>query len=101
MNLLCFLTFGFFPKCISLKLRHFISPSTYLIKSIFSVVVCIYNNHVFDEAFFLLAIVAMIAEKLYCSYFHGNLCKRKIPSSNHVTYQSRLSLGKMEPDKVY
>ena len=29
--------------------------------------------HVFDEAFFVLAIVAMIAEKVSFSYFHGNV----------------------------
>ena len=81
-----------------MKLRHFISPSTYPVNSIFSVVVCIYKNRVFDEAFLLLAIVAMITEKMYFSYFHGNLCRRKIPSSNHVAYQSRQSLEKMESD---
>ena len=64
MKLLCFLTFGFYSKCTFLRLQHFISPSAYPINSFFfSVVVCIYKNHVFDETFFLLAIVAMITEK--------------------------------------
>ena len=35
------------------------SPSTYPINSIFSVVVPIYKNHVFDEAFFLLALLLL------------------------------------------
>ena len=82
-------------------LQHFISPSTYPINSFFLVAVCIYKTNVSDEAFFLLAIVAMITEKTYFSYLHGSLCKRKIPSSNHATYQSRLSLEKMTSDKVY
>ena len=99
MKLLYFLTFGFFSKCTFLRLWHFISPSFYPINSIFSVAVCIYKTHVSDQAFSLLAIVAVITEKMYISYFHGNLCKRKIPSWNHVAYQSRLSLEKMEPDK--
>ena len=58
--------------------------------------VCNYKIHVFDEAFFLLAIVAMITEKMSFSYFHGNLCQGKMSSSNHAAYQSRLSLRKME-----
>ena len=101
MELLCFLTFGFFSKCPLLRLRHFISPGTDQINSIFSVVVFICKNHVFDKAFFLDAIIAMITEKKYFSYFHDNLCKRKITSSNHVAYQSRLSLENIESDKVY
>ena len=91
-----FLNFGFFSKCIFFRLRDFVSPSTYPINSIFSVVVCIYKNHDFDEVFFVFAIVAMVSEKMYFSYFRGNLFKRKIPSSNHAAYQSRLSLEKME-----
>ena len=51
--------------------------------------------------FFLLAIVAMITEKMYFSYFHGNLCQGKIPSSNHAAYQSRLTFKKMELYGVY
>ena len=39
-------------------LRHFISPTTYPINSIFSVVVYIYNFHIFEEA-----VVATITEK--------------------------------------
>ena len=46
----------------------------------FSVVVWIDKIHVFDYAFFLLAIVAMIAEKIYFSYFYGNLSWGKISS---------------------
>ena len=62
LKLLCFLTFGFFSF---LKLQHFIWPSTYPINSIFSVVVCIYKIHAFDEAFSLLAVLAMITEKMF------------------------------------
>ena len=50
--------------------------------------------HVFDEAFFLIAIVAMITENMSLSHFHGNLCEGKIPSSNHAANESRLSLKK-------
>ena len=35
------------------------SPSTYPINSIFSVVVPIYKNHVFDKAFFLLVLLLL------------------------------------------
>ena len=63
----------------------------------FSVVACAYMIHVFDEAFFLLEIVAMITEKMYFSYFYGNICQ--IPSSNYAVYQSRLSLKKIESDR--
>ena len=65
MKLLYFSTFGFFSKCKFLKLRHFISPTTYPVNSIFSGVVFIFKIHVFDEAFFLLAIVAMITENVF------------------------------------
>ena len=88
-----------FLKCTFLRLRHFISSSIYPINSIFfsgSI-----KNHVSDETFSLLAIVAMITEKMYFSYFYGNIYKRKIPSSNHAAHQSRLFLEKMESDKVY
>ena len=40
---------------------------------IFSVIVCIYKNHDFYEAFFVFANVDMLTEKIYFSYFHGNL----------------------------
>ena len=69
-----FLTFGFFSRCTFLSLEHFISPTTYPFKSVLSVVLCIYKIHVFDEALFLLAIVAMITEKMSFSYFHDELC---------------------------
>ena len=98
MKLLCFLTFGFSSKCTFLRLRLFISPRSYLINSIFRVVVCIYKNHVFDEAFLFLAIFAIMTEKMYFSYFHGNSCRRKIHSSNHAAYQSKLY---RLSDKVY
>ena len=68
------LFFRFFSECLFLRFRHFISPNTYPINSIFSVVTCIYKIHVFDEAFFLLAIVVMITEKMSFFYFHRNIC---------------------------
>ena len=46
-----FLTSVFFSNCAFLRLRHFISPTTNIINSIFSVVLCIYKINVFDEAF--------------------------------------------------
>ena len=46
----------FISKCIFLRLRHFFSPSAYPINSILPV----YKIHDFDEAFLLLAAVAMI-----------------------------------------
>ena len=54
--MLCFfLTSGlFFSKCTYLWLRHFTSPSTCPINSIFSEAVRIYKIHVFDETFSLL-----------------------------------------------
>ena len=73
MKLLWFSTFGLFSKYTFLMLQHFILPTAYQINSIFSVVVCIYTIHVFDEIFFLLGIVAMITEKMSFSYFHGIL----------------------------
>ena len=77
VKLLCFLTFGFFSKCVFLWLRHFISLRTDPSYSIISVVVyilyisiyvCIIHvlNH---EAYFLLAIVAMITEIMCFSFF--------------------------------
>ena len=94
MKLLCFATFWFFSICTFLRLWHFISPTAYPISPIFSGVVCIYNSHVFNEAFFLLAIVSLIIEKMSFSYVHGNLCQGKIPSSNYAAYHPRLSLKK-------
>ena len=74
MKLLWFSTFGLFSKYTFLMLQHFILPTAYPVNSIFSVVVCIYTIHGFDEVFFLLAIIAMITEKISFSYFHGILC---------------------------
>ena len=48
----------FISKCIFLRLRHFFSPSAYPINSILPV----YKIHDFDEAFLLLAAVAMMNE---------------------------------------
>ena len=53
-----------------------------------------FSGCMYLQAFFLLAIVAMITEKMSFSYFHGNLCQGKIPSSNHAAYQSKLSFKK-------
>ena len=101
MKLLCFLTFGFFLKMYIFEIATFYLAQYLSNQLNFLVVVCIYQNHVFDQAFFLLAINAMITEKMHFPYFHGNLCKRKIPSSNHAACQSRLSLKKIESDKIY
>ena len=60
----------------------------------FSVEVCIYKNHVFDEAFFLLLIDAMITEKMYISYFHGNLYKIKSWSLSIQTIHEKIELDK-------
>ena len=59
-----FFNFGFLSEYIFLGLQHFMQPSAYPVNSIFSVVVCVYMIHVFDEAFSLLAILAMISEKM-------------------------------------
>ena len=63
-----FLIFGFFSKCTfqvaTFSLAKYLSNQlSLLIQSKLSVVVCTHKIHVFDEAFFLLAIVAMITEK--------------------------------------
>ena len=42
----------------------------------------------------------MITEKMFFSCFHGSLYKIKISSSNHVAYQSRLSLLKKESNTM-
>ena len=47
------------------KVATFYLTSTYPINSFFPVVVCTYKIHVFDEAFSLLAILAMITEKMF------------------------------------
>ena len=54
----------------------------------------------FDDAFFLLAIIAMITDKISFSYFYDSLCWGEISSSNYATYQSRLTLKKMESDRL-
>ena len=65
---------------------YFISPTTYPMNSIFSELLCIYKIHVFDETFFLLAIVTIITKKMSFSYFHGNLRQGKIFSSSYARY---------------
>ena len=63
---------------------EFILPSTYPINKIFSVVVCLYKNHAFDERFLLLAIVAMVTEKMY--FCHKDVsCSRSLKSGILVT----------------
>ena len=102
LKLFCFLACGFFPKCTFLRLLHFISPTTYPMNSIFSVVLCIYKIHVFDEAFFLLAIVTIITKKMSFSYFHGNLRQGKIFSSSYARYNLDYPWKKLnQRDKVY
>ena len=73
----CFEIIGFSSKCTFLRFQHFILPSTYPINSFFSVVVCIFKIHVFDEAFSVLTIIAMITEKITFSYFHSNFIREK------------------------
>ena len=51
--------------------------------------------HVFDEAFLLLARVAMITKNVTFSSFYRNQCKaNKFFHDNHAAYQSKLSLKK-------
>ena len=64
-----FLTFGFFSKCTFLKLKHYILSSTSWSSQFFSLIVCIHKIHVFDEAFFFLAIAAMATKNMSFSYF--------------------------------
>ena len=85
-KIVMFFNFWVFSKYSFLRLRHFISPSTDPLHSFFSVVVCIYKIHVFDEAFFLLAIVATITEKMSFFLFLWQPLLGKISSSNHTTY---------------
>ena len=77
-----------------MRLWHSIPSSTYLINSIFLVIICIYKVHVSDEEF-LLATIATITEKLFFFLLPWQLLLgRQIPSSNHAAYQSKLPLGK-------
>ena len=62
----------FFSKCTYLWLRHFTSPSTCPINSIFSGAVRIYKIHVFDETFSFLETIAMMTEKVSFSCFSDN-----------------------------
>ena len=88
-NFCVFLILEFFSKCTFLRLRHFISPSTYPINSIFLLVVCIFKN----------TIVAMMTEKMYFPISMATFVREKF-RKNYAAYQFRLSLEKMESDKV-
>ena len=57
--------FGPFPQ----KRSEAFPPHTYPINSIFSLVACIYNVHVFDEAYFHFANVTILTEKRVSSLF--------------------------------
>ena len=80
----------FFSKCIFSSLQHFFSPSAYPVNSVFlGKSVCI-RLILFDEAFFILATIAMITKNVtysscYCNYFKGN----KFFNHNHAAYQSK------------
>ena len=52
-----------FSKCTFLRMQHFFLPSTYPIRSIWSVIQCIYKIHVFNVIFLHLGAFAMINEK--------------------------------------
>ena len=73
-NCYVFLTFrSFFSKYTFLRLRHFISLSTYPINSILSVLVSISHKiYVLMNHIFVLATDALVIEKLPFSYFRGN-----------------------------
>ena len=73
-EIIMFFIFGCFTNCVFLRLQHCILLITYPTNSVFSMVVCICKIHIFDQAFFLLAIVVMMTVKMSFSYFHGNLC---------------------------
>ena len=90
-ELACFVAFEpFFWKCKVLNLWCFFSPNCL---SNFYVVIRMYKIHVFDEAFFFLATVAMVTENETFSSFHSKLCNRnKFFHHNHPAYQSQLSL---------
>ena len=75
----------FISKCIFLRLRHFFSPSAYPINSILPV----YKIHDFDEAFLLLAAVAMMNEFFFSLFPWQPFLGKQILSS-----QSKLSLKK-------
>ena len=94
-NVVCFHFQVLFSKCTFLRLQHFFSHSTYTINSIFSAVVRIYNIRTFDDTFFLLAIVAMITEKLSFCFSHSNYCQEnKFFQHNYAAYQFKISLKK-------
>ena len=73
-NCYVFLTFrSFFSKYTFLRLRHFISLSTYPINSILSVLFSISHKiYVLMNHIFVLATDALVIEKLPFSYFRGN-----------------------------
>ena len=65
-NCFCFFNFWFFSQKFTFWICDTLSSpivATYPINSFLSVVVCLHKIHVFDEAFLLLAIVAMTNEK--------------------------------------
>ena len=80
-----------------------ISPSTYPINSLFSVIVCNYKAHVSHEECFLRSNHCYDNWKSVIFQFPWqSLLGRQIPSLNNATYQSKLSLKKCSQfDKVY
>ena len=65
LEIVMLFNFRVFLRMYTFKVATFSLTSTYPINSFFSVVVCTYKIDVFDEAFSLLAIVAMITEKMF------------------------------------
>ena len=69
---------------------HFLSPSAYPINFFFAVM-HMYKIHVFDEAFFFLAKVAMITDRVDFSSFHIKYCKGiNFFQGNHAAHQSKV-----------
>ena len=74
-KIVMFLTFApFFSKFTFSRLQYFMSPQTDSIRPSLALVVGIYKIQVFDKAFFLVATIAMITEKLPFCYFYSNHC---------------------------
>ena len=69
---------------------HFLSPSAYPINFFFAVM-HMYKIHVFDEAFFFLAEVAMITDSVDFSSFQSKYCKGiNFFQGNHAAHQSKV-----------
>ena len=82
---------SFFLKCLLYRLWHFFLAQCLSNQFSFSVIVRISKIHVFDEVFFIIAIVPMIREKVYFFCFNINHCLRnKFFHLNQAPYQFKL-----------